>query len=120
MIQNLADVKVTYTDPIPLHFDNTNAIRVSKNLVIHSKTKNMPIKYHFLKEEVTNRVVQLNYIPTTVQIAYIFTKPLAKTPFEYLRQKLAVIPSLTRESPSCQGEYVLVEYLIPPKSTATT
>jgi transposase InsO family protein len=95
MIQTLADLKVTYTDPIPLHCDNTSAISVSKNPVLHSKMKHIPIKYHFLKEQVTNRVVQLNYIPSTEQIADIFTKPLAKTPFEYLRQKLGVIPSLT-------------------------
>jgi hypothetical protein len=93
MIQNLADLKVTYTDPIPLHCDNTSAIILSKNPVLHSKSKHIPIKYHFLKEEVTNRIVQLNYIPSTEHIANIFTKPLAVTPFGYLRQKLGVITS---------------------------
>jgi hypothetical protein len=48
MIQTLADLKVTYTDPIPIHCDNTSAISVSKNPVLHSKTKHIPIKYHFL------------------------------------------------------------------------
>jgi hypothetical protein len=95
MIQTLADLKVTYIDPIPLHCDNTSAISVSKNHVLHSKMNHIPIKYHFLKEQVTNKVVQLNYIPSTKQIADIFTKPLAKTPFEYFCQKLSVIPSLT-------------------------
>jgi hypothetical protein len=57
MIQTLTDLKVTYTDPISLHCDNTSAIIVSKNLVLHSKTKHIPIKYHFLREQVTNRVV---------------------------------------------------------------
>jgi hypothetical protein len=93
MIQTLADLKVTYIDPIPIHCDNTSAISVSKNPVVHSKTKHTPIKYHFLKEQVTNKVVQLNYIPSTEQIADIFTKPLAKTPFEYIRQKLGFISS---------------------------
>jgi hypothetical protein len=59
MIQTLADMKVTYTDPIPIHCDNTSAISVSKNPILHSKTKNIPIKYHFLREQVTNRIVQL-------------------------------------------------------------
>jgi hypothetical protein len=95
MIQTLAYLKVTYTDPIPLHCDNTSAISVSKNPFIHSKTKHIPRKYHFIKENVTNRVVQMNYIPSTEQIADIFTKPLAKTPFEYIHQKICVIPSLT-------------------------
>jgi hypothetical protein len=90
MIQTLADLKVTYTNPIPLHRDNTSAISVSKNLVLHSKTENMPIKYHFLKEQVTNKAVQHNYIPSTEHIVDIFTKPLAKAQFEYLRQKLGV------------------------------
>jgi hypothetical protein len=65
MIQTLADLKVTYTDPIPIHYDNTSAISVSKNPILHSKTKHIPIKYHFLKEQVTNKIVQLNYILST-------------------------------------------------------
>jgi hypothetical protein len=93
MIQTLAYLKVTYTDPIPLHCHNTSAISVSKNPVLHSKTKHIPIKYHFLKENVTNRVVQLNYIPSMEQIIDIFTKPLVKTPFEYLRHKFVTIYS---------------------------
>jgi hypothetical protein len=95
MIKTLADLKITYIDTITIHCDNTSAISVSKNPVLHSKTKNIPIKYNFIKEKVTNRVVQLNYIPSTEQTANIFTKPLAKTRFEYLHQKLGVIPSLT-------------------------
>jgi hypothetical protein len=84
MIQILADLEVKYAAPIPIHCDNTSAISVSKNTVFHSKTKNIPIKYHFLREQVTNQVVKVHYISTTEQIADIFTKPLAKTPFEYL------------------------------------
>jgi hypothetical protein len=57
MIQTLADLKVNYTEPITIHYDNTSAISVSKNPVLHSKTKHIPIKYHFLREQVTNRVV---------------------------------------------------------------
>jgi hypothetical protein len=93
MIQTLANLKVTYTDPIPLHCDNTSSISVSKNLVLHSKTKHVPIKYHFLREQVTNKIIQLNYIPSTEHIVDIFTKQLAATPFGYLRQKLGVITS---------------------------
>jgi hypothetical protein len=84
MIQTLADLEVKYAAPISIHCDNMSAISVSKNPVFHSKTKHIPIKYHFLREQVTNKVAQVHYIPTTEKIAYIFTKPLAKTPFEYL------------------------------------
>jgi hypothetical protein len=94
MIQTLADLKVTYTDPIPLHCDNTSAISLSKNPVLHSKSKHIPIKYHFLREQVTNKIVQLNCIPSTKQIVDMFTKSLVATPFRYLLQKLGVISSL--------------------------
>jgi hypothetical protein len=50
MIQTLADLEVKYTAPIPIHCDNTSAISVSKNPFLHSKTKHIPIKYHFLRE----------------------------------------------------------------------
>jgi hypothetical protein len=93
MIQTLSDLEVKYTASIPIHCDNTSAISVSKNPVFHSKTKHIPIKYHFLREKVSNEIVQIHYIPTTEHIADIFTKPLPKTPFEYLRQKLGVISS---------------------------
>jgi hypothetical protein len=69
---------------------------------------------------VTNTVVSLHYIPSKDQIVDIFTKPLAKAQFEYLRQKLGVTHYQPKRVHPCQGEYVLVEYLIPPKSTATT
>jgi hypothetical protein len=64
MIQTLANLEVKYTAPIPIHCDNTSAISVSKNPVFHSKTKHIPIKYHFLREQVTKSVVSVHYIPT--------------------------------------------------------
>jgi hypothetical protein len=90
MIQTLADLEVKYIAPIPNHCDNTNAISVSKNLVFHSKTKNIPIKYHFLREQVTINVDSFHYIPSKDHIVDIFTKPLAKDQFEYLRQKFGM------------------------------
>jgi hypothetical protein len=49
-IQTLADLEVKYAAPIPIHCDNNSAINVSKNHVFHSKTKHIPINYHFLRE----------------------------------------------------------------------
>ena len=91
MIQTLEDLEVKYVDPIPLDCDNTSAISMSKNPVLHSKHKHILINYHFLREQVTNIVVQLNFIPSTEQTVDIFTKPLLKTQFEYLRRKLSII-----------------------------
>ena len=93
MKQTLQDMKVSIEDPISIKCDNTSAISISKNTIFHSKTKDIPIKYHFLREQVAQKVVKLEYVPTKEQIANIFTKPLAREPFEYLRDKLGAVPT---------------------------
>jgi hypothetical protein len=93
MKKTLQDIQVKYDDPISILCDNTSAISISKNLVMHSKTKHIPIKFHFLREQVTENNIKLEYIGTKEQIAYIFTKPLPRETFEYLRQKLGVVPT---------------------------
>ena len=91
MNQNLKDIKVELTDPIPIMCDNTSAISLSKNPVMHSRTKHIPIKYHLLREQVAEQNIALEYISTKEQIADIFTKPLPREAFEHLRQKMGVI-----------------------------
>ena len=91
MKKSLKEVQVEYNQPIPIYYDNTSAIKISKNLVLHSKTKHIPIKYHFLRKQVNEQKVKLEYVNTKEQVADIFTKPLPKDAFDYLRQKLGVI-----------------------------
>ena len=89
-MQNMQDIQITCTPPISILCDNTSAISVSKNPVMHSNTKHIPIKYHFLREQVLEQEVKLEYVPSKEQVADIFTKPLPKETFEYLREKLGV------------------------------
>ena len=62
-----------------------SSINMSKNPVMHSKTKHIPIKYHFLREQVSQKVFKLEYVDTKAHIVDIFTKPLPKEYFEDLR-----------------------------------
>eukprot|EP00253_Pinus_taeda_P031343 PITA_31343 len=91
MMQTLQDIQITCTPPISILCDNTSAISISKNLVMHSKTKHIPIKYHFLREQVLEQKVILEYVPSKEQVVDIFTKPLPRETFEYLKQKLGVV-----------------------------
>ena len=83
---------VKYEHPIIINCDNTNAINMSKKHVMHTITKHIPIKYHFLREQVSQKVVKLEYVDTKEQVADIFTKPLPKESFEHLKQNMGVIP----------------------------
>jgi hypothetical protein len=91
MKQTLTDIQVEYDEPIPIYCDNTSTISISKNPVMHSKTKHIPIKYHFLWEQVAEKNIRVEYVGTKEQVADIFTKPLPRESFEYLRQRLGVI-----------------------------
>jgi hypothetical protein len=84
---------VEYDEPIMIFCDNTSAISISKNPVMHSKIKHILIKFHFLWEQVTEKNIKVVYVGTKEQIAYIFTKPLRRETFEYFRQKLGVVSS---------------------------
>lgn len=46
----LKDTSITFDEPIVIHCDNTNTINMSKNLVLHSKTEHVSIKYQFLRK----------------------------------------------------------------------
>ena len=91
MKKTIQDMKVSIDEPISIKCYNTSAISISKNPVLHSKTKHIPIKYHFLREQVSQKIVKLEYVPTKEQTTDVFTKPLAKEPFEYLRNRLGVV-----------------------------
>ena len=85
-------MKEEITNPIIIYYDNTSAINISKNLVMHIQTKHIAIKYHYLRELVQDKEVRLEYINTKEKIVDIFTKALPKDAHEYLRGKLGVIP----------------------------
>ena len=74
------------------HFDNTSAINISNNLVMHAKTKHIVIKYHYLRELEEDKEVKMEYVNTKEKIVDTFTKPLPKDSHGYLRGKLGVIP----------------------------
>ena len=64
MKQNLTDIQVEYDEPIPMYCDNTSTISISKNPMIHPKTKHIPIKYHFLWEHVAEKNIRVEYEDT--------------------------------------------------------
>ena len=93
MKQTLEDIKVKYDQTLIIYCDNTSAISISKNPVMHSKTKHIAIKYVFLREQAHDQTIKLEYVNSKDQITDIFTNPLPREYFETLRDKLGVISS---------------------------
>lgn len=93
----LKDIRIDFTQLVIIYYDNTSTVTMSKNIVLHSKTKHISIKYHVLREKAIEKEIRLEYVSTKYRIANIFRKPLPKDIFEYLRGMLGVMPLPTSE-----------------------
>lgn len=61
---------------------------LSINPIHHTKIKHMIVHYHFVGELVANKTLEVKFVCSKDQLANILTKPLAKSIFHYLRNKL--------------------------------
>ncbi|GJW71568.1 hypothetical protein Tco_0128485 [Tanacetum coccineum] len=75
---------------IPLYCDFKSVIALCCNNVQHSRSKHIDVRYHFIKEQVENGVVELYFVKTEYQLADIFTKALARERFEFLLSRLGM------------------------------
>ncbi|GJR14939.1 retrovirus-related pol polyprotein from transposon TNT 1-94 [Tanacetum coccineum] len=75
---------------IPLYCDNKSAIALCYNNVQHSRSKHIDIRYHFIKEQVENGVVELYFVKTEYELVDIFTKVLGRERLDFLINKFGM------------------------------
>ncbi|GJX22709.1 retrovirus-related pol polyprotein from transposon TNT 1-94 [Tanacetum coccineum] len=104
MRTQLQDYGFNY-NKIPLYCDSQSAIAISCNPVQHSRTKHIHTRYHFIKEQVENGIIELYFVRTEYQLADMFTKALPEERFQYLVRQIgmrcltpAELEVLTKES----------------------
>lgn len=68
--------------------DNIGAKCLSANPVFHARTKHIEVDYHFVRECVLNKLLEVEYISSGDQVADGFTKPLAVKQLEMFRNNL--------------------------------
>ncbi len=68
--------------------ENCICIKVAESPKFTHRTKHISLKYHHFWQFVSNGTIEINPINTREQLANIFTKPLDKKQFVYLRKKL--------------------------------
>nr|GFA70720.1 copia protein [Tanacetum cinerariifolium] len=89
MRTQLQDYGFNY-NKIPLYCDYQSAITISCNLVQHSRTKHIHTRYHFIKEQVENGIIELYFVRIEYQLADMFTKSLPKDRFKYLVKRIGM------------------------------
>ncbi|GJZ06013.1 retrovirus-related pol polyprotein from transposon TNT 1-94 [Tanacetum coccineum] len=131
MLSQLTDYGFTF-NKIPLYYANKSTISLCCNNVQHSRAKHIDVRYHFIKEQVENGIVELYFVRMKYQLADIFTKPLPRERFNFLIKKLGMrsmssetlkksgrgrgrVIVATREKR--KGSLVLMIYLLPKGTT---
>ena len=87
----LADMGVHFSSPTPLNCDNKSAIQIAKNSVFHERTKHIEIDCHFTRDHLQLGTISLPFVPSTLQLADIFTKALSVNRFRFLCDKLSML-----------------------------
>ena len=96
----LKNLSVCITNPILLYCDNLNSIHLTRNLVLHARTKHIKLHYYSIRECVLAEDVNLQHIGTSLQTADIFTRALGA---DKLRQFTSNLGLLTSDLRSLRG-----------------
>ena len=60
--------------PLMIYCDNKGAIDLGKNSKFSSRTKHINVRHHFIKENIDNKQIAVNFVPLTQMIADALTK----------------------------------------------
>jgi hypothetical protein len=71
--------------------ENHSCVKLTENPVFHDKSKNIEIRYHYIRDMVQRGTMNLQYVVANEQIADVLTKPLSRVKFVYFRDKLGVV-----------------------------
>ncbi|KAL6328040.1 hypothetical protein AAG906_033308 [Vitis piasezkii] len=79
---------------LPLFWcDNKSATHLATNLVFHPRTKHIELDLHFIWDQVLHKQLIIQYIPSSEQVANIFTKHITSSQSLSFKTKLFVVPS---------------------------
>jgi hypothetical protein len=68
--------------------DNLGAKYLSANPVFHARTKHIEVDYHFVRERVAQKLLEIDFVSSRDQVAHRFTKPLQVRQLENFKSNL--------------------------------
>ncbi len=76
------------SDGAVVYTDNTPAKFLAQNHVVTQRSKHIDLRYHFLQDVSSKSLIKFEWVPSNQQLADLFTKFLAREPFQRLRECL--------------------------------
>ncbi|KAK2976645.1 hypothetical protein RJ640_008181 [Escallonia rubra] len=92
----LKELNFNQDESTQIYVDKKSAIALAKNPVFHDRSKHINTWYHFIRESIAKKEVQVKFVKSEDQVADIFTKPLKREAFEKLRSQLGMRGSSLR------------------------
>lgn len=75
-LRNLLGELTGKLDCVKVFNDNQSALKLSVNPMFHERTKHIDVRYHFVREVVSNNIIKVDYLSTAEMTADILTKGL--------------------------------------------
>jgi len=86
----LGELGIISPRPLVLRCDNIGATYLTANPLYHARTNHIEIDYHFVRDMVAKKTLDVRFISGQNQLADILTKPLAAARFILLKSNLNV------------------------------
>jgi hypothetical protein len=87
----LSDLGQSVDAPVVIYCDNISSILLANNPIYHARTKHIEVHYHFIREKVLAKEIDLIHVSTEDQVADIFTKALGTDKLRKFRKMLGVL-----------------------------
>ncbi|XP_050885293.1 secreted RxLR effector protein 161-like [Lathyrus oleraceus] len=90
LLSLLQDLNIKVNKPLKLMIDNKSALNLAKNLVIYERSKHIETKYHFLRNQIQNGVLEVVHCSTQKQLADVLINVIQTDQFLRLKDGIGV------------------------------